>query len=120
MTEDHAVPAVDRALERCRDLPNVTIRHGAVPEQIPEGRFDLIVFSDIGYYFDSEALAALAEELRNRLSGDGIFLAAHWLGTSRDHLLSGDRVHEILGSTRLALTLSERYEGFRLDCWRQP
>jgi len=116
---DISPTAIVRAQDRCRSLSNVVIRQGALPDQIPQGQFDLIVFSEIGYYFDPKTLLAVAQELVNRLTSDGIFLAAHWLGASPDHLLDGDQVHGILASMNLPLISSERYEGFRLDGWRR-
>ena len=116
---DISPTAVARAQDRCRSLPNVGIQQGALPDQIPGGTFDLVVFSDIGYYFEAAALRAIARDLVSRMSSDGILLAAHWLGTSHDHLLSGDQVHEVLGSMNLPPVQSERHEGFRLDCWRR-
>ena len=32
--------------------PNVTIVEGALPDDLPQDTFDLIVFSEIGYYFE--------------------------------------------------------------------
>jgi SAM-dependent methyltransferase len=114
---DISTTAVSRAKDRCRSLPNVVIKQGALPDQMPEGTFDLIVFSEIGYYFDRPTLVSLVRELYNRLRGGGMLLAVHWLGVSPDHRLTGDQVHELLGTTILLPTTSRRYEGFRLDCW---
>jgi hypothetical protein len=82
--------------------------------------FDLIVFSEIEYYFTETELGGLAESLVRQLEKRGTFLAVHWLGTSRDHVLSGDRVHEILHSLNgLRLIHEARYETFRLDRWER-
>jgi cyclopropane fatty-acyl-phospholipid synthase-like methyltransferase len=110
--------AVDEARLRCRHLANVHIRQGTMPEDIPDGDFDLIVFSEIGYYFEESHLASLVDGLISRASVGATFIAVHWLGSSRDHLLSGDRVHEIiLGAEGVVLDYSERHAGFRLDRW---
>jgi len=114
---DISATAASRAQDRCRALPNVIIKQGGLPDQIPNGTFDLIIFSEIGYYFDRPTLVSLAQELFNRLRSGGMFLAVHWLGVSPDHRLTGDQVHELLEATILAPTRSERYEGFCLDCW---
>jgi SAM-dependent methyltransferase len=125
---DISPAAVKLARERCKALPNVHTTCGALPAFIPDGDFDLVVFSEIGYYFEEDALRALAEQLVSRICTSGILLAAHWLGSSKDHLLQGDRVHEILGSTEgLKLEVSERHgdlegrqTGFRLERWVRP
>jgi hypothetical protein len=47
-----------------------------------------------------------------------VLLAVHWLGTSKDHVLTGDQVHSMLRALPgLVLDLSERREEFRLDRW---
>jgi len=109
---------VKLARERCKDLPNVNIVCGELPSIIPAGSFDLIVLSEIGYYFNDTQLAKLGQKLVRRLSQPGTLLATHWLGTSDDHLLHGDQVHEILaGLSGLRHIHFERHRGFRLDRW---
>jgi trans-aconitate methyltransferase len=115
---DIALSAVAQTRRRTQRLPNVQTTCGALPALIPDGTFDLIVFSEIGYYFTEKALFSLAKELVNRNCKSGVFLAAHWLGESPDHLLSGDRVHEVLAQVPdLSLQHAERHPGFRLDLW---
>jgi SAM-dependent methyltransferase len=88
---DISATAAHRARERCAHLLNVTISHGALPENLPAGCFDLIVFSEIGYYLETAALAGLCERLAQALEPGGVFLAVHWLGTSPDHVLTASR-----------------------------
>jgi SAM-dependent methyltransferase len=115
---DISPTAVRQAQKRCRSYPNVTISHGALPDAIPQGDFDLIVFSEIGYYFDTAALGEMAAQLAVRLTIGGVFLAVHWLGSSADHRLTGDQVHELLSAIPgLQPMESQRHEGFRLDRW---
>jgi SAM-dependent methyltransferase len=113
---DISPTAVFRAQERCEDLPNVNVQCGSLPEAIPNGRFDLIVFSEIGYYFERRELEKIIQELSEKLIPGGALIAVHWLGTSSDHLLSGDEVHEIIRENdKLSLDKEERYPHFRLD-----
>lgn len=115
---DISTTAIARAQHRCSELSNVTFHVGGLPHQTPSGVFDLIVFSEIGYYFEEAGLQELGNMLVSRIHTSGTLLAVHWLGTSKDHLLSGDRVHEILsGLAGLRLDHSERHTGFRLDRW---
>jgi 2-polyprenyl-3-methyl-5-hydroxy-6-metoxy-1,4-benzoquinol methylase len=110
--------AVGEARMRCRDLGNVEITSGPLPGNLPDGSFDLIVFSEVGYYLGEDALQALGKKLVQRLSQGGVLLAAHWLGQSADHRLTGDRVHEILETLDgLVHEHRERHPGFRLDRW---
>lgn len=117
---DISPTAVESARKRCKAFPNVNIVCGALPEFIPGGRFDLIVFSEIGYYFDERQLQELGQTLVKQLLNPGTLLAAHWLGESADHVLTGDRVHELLGALDgLRHVHSERHSGFRLDRWER-
>ena len=63
-----------------------------VPEDIPtaEGPYDLIVLSELGYYFDVEALRRLVVRLREVWADDGRLMAVHWTGTL-DHVLPPGR-----------------------------
>jgi SAM-dependent methyltransferase len=113
---DISPTAVSRAQERCKRLTNVTICSGALPAAIPAGNFDLIVFSEIGYYFERQQLKELVQILATTLNCGGVLIAAHWLGKSQDHLLSGDEVHEVLrGNEKLSLDEEQRFPLFRLD-----
>ena len=115
---DLAPTAVLRAREKCDGLSYVDIQVGSLPHQVPEGMFDLIMFSEIGYYFEQEHLRDVGGLLVSRLQMSGTLLAAHWLGTSEDHLISGDCVHAVVGElSGLRLEYSERNSSFRLDRW---
>jgi hypothetical protein len=119
---DIAPSAVVTARKRCANFPRVTISCADLAAQCPEGPFDLIVFSELGYYFKEAQLTHIAESISATLEAGGELLGAHWLGTSEDHLLHGDEVHAILKD---ALTKScawikgARHPGFRLDTWRR-
>jgi len=115
---DIAPSAVAQARERCYDLPNVRVTCAPVEALKLRGNYDLIAFCEIGYYFDELALHKLARRLVGHLSDCGVLVAAHWLGESEDHILSGDAVHRILRATSgIVLTSTERRPGFRLETW---
>jgi hypothetical protein len=100
------------------DISYVHIECATLPHGLPDGKFDLIVFSEIGYYFSELQLKSLVNRLITHIAPGGTFLAAHWLGSSSDHLLSGDQVHQIIvGAEGLNLNHSDRQENFRIDRW---
>jgi SAM-dependent methyltransferase len=110
--------AVRQARRYCADLFNVSINCGSLPNDVPAGTFDLIVLSEIGYYFDRQELFQVGSNIVGRLDRSGVLLAVHWLGHSADHLLEGDSVHEILNHLDdLTLEYSEHHVGFRIDRW---
>jgi len=115
---DISPTAVMQAQDRCRQSPNTYIRCDSLSHPIAGEIFDLVVFSEIGYYFEEQTLRAILLTLEAQMEPGGILLASHWLGSSRDHILSGDRVHEIIGeSDKLIHICAERHADFRLDCW---
>lgn len=87
-------------------------------EALPAGAFDLIVFSELGYYLEPAALQATIEGLKRALHPSGELVACHWRHPLADGRMSGDvvheRLHEILEMPRVS-TLTER--DFRLDLW---
>jgi SAM-dependent methyltransferase len=118
---DFAPSATLQAQTRCANHPNVHIVCADVSAFVPPAPLDLIVFSEIGYYFSADDLSRLAAQLTACLVPGGEFVAAHWLGNSADHVLHGNRVHEILRNSLALETLrTDLHPGFRLDSWIKP
>jgi SAM-dependent methyltransferase len=102
-----AIPvAVSSARWRTAGLPGVRVEQRVVPREWPAQSFDLIVFSEILYYFDDADLDRLLGLGIDALRPDGHLLAVHWRHPAPDHPRAGDEVHEILagnpGLARLA------------------
>jgi protein-L-isoaspartate O-methyltransferase len=118
---DIAQSAVNQAEARCAKLSNVEVFCADVATYIPPLPPDLIVFSEIGYYFDFLELRRVAASLAARLQRQGEFVAVHWLGRSEDHVQHGDDVHDFLRSVLpLRWIKGDRHENFRIDCWVRP
>jgi SAM-dependent methyltransferase len=118
---DISPTAVHLARQRCAGLSNVHIDQADLAKSLPPGNFDLIVFSELGYYFSAAVLARLIRALAKHITPGGEFVAVHWRGRSEDHLLHGDAVHAILKATlkkRYIWLKGERYREFRLDLWQ--
>ena len=97
--------AVASARERLADSPHVRIERADVTDGLPEGRFDLVVLSEVGYYFTPDALVELVDGVRAALADGGTVLACHWRHPVTDYVQGGDGVHaaiaEHLGLHRL-------------------
>jgi SAM-dependent methyltransferase len=120
LATDISLTAARRAVVRCAEFPGVEIKCADIQQELPTGPFDLVVFSEIGYYFDAAKLRNLARELAAIIGPGGEFIAVHWLGHSADHALHGDAVHDILRSQLpLDWVGGGRYEKFRIDQWRR-
>ena len=109
---------IDAAARRLNDVTNVRLRAAAIPRQWPQGRFDLVVLSEIGYYFGAAQLGNVVECRPRSLEAGGTLLAVHWLGESEHHVLHGDDVHDVISAApRLDHGGAYRDSGFRLDWW---
>jgi SAM-dependent methyltransferase len=118
---DVSATALELARDRCRDLPNVTFRQVTNPDGSFQGSFDLIVLSEVVYYWDDRDLERVAAGILRTLDAGGRLLLVHYLGET-DYPKSGDEAVAALAaqlgplfSTAFAL----RNEKFRLDLWRR-
>jgi SAM-dependent methyltransferase len=92
-----AIPdAVAAARSRTAALPGVRVEQRVVPGEWPMGSFDLIVFSEILYYFDDADLQQMLRLGLLALRPGGHLVAAHWRHHAPDHPRGGDDVHRIL------------------------
>jgi hypothetical protein len=115
------VPSVlDAARVRCADCPNARFELAAVPGAWPEGRFDLIVISEVAYYLDRADLARLVARVRGAVLPEADIVLVHWLGVTH-YPLSGDEAAEgfIAGAQDFARVLKQsRTDKYRLDVLR--
>lgn len=115
---DFSETALLAARERCARLSHVQFRCLSLPDRLPATGFDLLVLSEIGYYFTSAEWQRIAGELVRAAEPGTTLLASHWLGSSPDHRLSGDQVHAVFeNEPLLRREHSERHPTFRLDRW---
>jgi cyclopropane fatty-acyl-phospholipid synthase-like methyltransferase len=113
---DFSPSASARAQARCAHLRQVEILCASLPEGTPAKDFDLLVLSEIGYYFAAQDWRRICTALIDSIPPGATVLAAHWLGHSQDHRISGDEVHEILLShAKLRVEHAEREPNMRLD-----
>jgi protein-L-isoaspartate O-methyltransferase len=109
-------------LARAATPPNVELLQGQVPHDWPDGRFDLIVISELAYYLDPSDCARLAE-LASRAAGE--LVVVHWRHPVADYPLRGDAVHDIFADSAanegLHQLLTHAEPDFRIDTWtRDP
>lgn len=115
---DFSASAVEKASLRCRDYPQVHVHQGALPQGVPARPCDLIVFSEVGYYFTPDDLESLVVQLWSILEPGGRLIACHWLGDSEDHQLHGTEVHKILRRVLGAQAeLKSPEHGYTLQRW---
>lgn len=113
---DLAASAVESARQRSRDLPHVEVRQSDVRDGLPEGPFDTVVVSEVGYYLDLGEWTSLLEAIRGILAVDGTVALCHWQDDEPDFALAPGRVHEVaLATLGLARIAHHIEDDFRLD-----
>ncbi|MGX6607977.1 methyltransferase domain-containing protein [Micromonosporaceae bacterium Da 78-11] len=94
-----AVPAaVATTADRLSGSPHVTVGEARLPTDWPDGTFDLIVLSELGYYFDDADLTTLITRAVDALEPGGDLVATHWRWPVDEHARSGDEVHAALAA----------------------
>lgn len=90
---DASSAALAHAARRLAHLPAARTRHLTVPQDWPEGAFDLIVVSEVGYYLAPGELAALFDRVEAALLPGGTLALCHWRHPIDGWELDGDTVH---------------------------
>jgi cyclopropane fatty-acyl-phospholipid synthase-like methyltransferase len=115
---DVAEAALAQARMRCAELDHVAIRHMRVSQEWPDGRFDLIVFSEVLYYLSPADVARAAERTRESLRQGGTVLLVHYI-LPTNYPCSGDTASGIfIAETGLVPILQQREAEYRLDLLR--
>lgn len=118
LASDVAPAAVEAARTRCAGLTNVTVVRARLPVGWPDRHFDLVVVSELGYYFDPPMTAVLAERA---FGGADTVLAVHWRHPVHDYPQRGDEVHAAFGAAAdehgFGLVASYRDEDHRAEAW---
>ncbi|MCZ4119977.1 class I SAM-dependent methyltransferase [Streptomyces sp. H39-S7] len=113
---DRVGSAVASATRRTAQLPRVTVRQLTLPEQWPAGTFDLIVLSELLYYFDAHDLTRLLDRTVEALEPGGTLVTVHWNHPVEEHARTGDDLAVILaGIPELGLLANHREDDFVLQ-----
>jgi trans-aconitate methyltransferase len=105
------------AAQRCIDQPNVTFKQMFVPDQWPEGAFDLFVLSEVLYFLSMEDVSRLAKRVMHSLARAGEIALVHWTGPT-DYPLTGDEAVEFFTremDRSVKIVRRDRFDQFRLD-----
>ena len=110
---DAAAAAVRAAAARTRHLPHVRVERRVIPRDWPGGTFDLIVLSELLYYFGGDDLRRVLSLAVAALRPGGSLLAVHWLHPVADYPRSGEEVHrDLAGRPGLARLAEHRERDF--------
>jgi len=114
---DLAEAALARARQRCAGLDRVSFRRATLPQDWPDGCFDLVLVSEMLYFLAPADIVRLAERCIDAAEPDCTILLVNWTGPT-DTPTTGDEAAELFCScfpeafTRDATLHRDRY---RLD-----
>lgn len=119
---DTSETALDTARGRVaaagHDTCSVKFAAGWVPADWPSGEFDLIVFSEIGYFMSRAEMREARARIGASLAPGGELLACHWRHPIEGGELDGDGVHRLLDATPgLQSVVHHRETDLVIDLW---
>jgi len=111
-----AAPLI-RARQTCADQRHVSFRQASIPQQWPDGRFDLVMLSEVLYFIGPENIPVTAQRLRGCLLPGAAVVLVNWLGDTGT-VCGGDAAAELMLSAAsgfLTRRLHLRMPRYRLD-----
>lgn len=113
---DLSETALAVAQERLASQDHVRVEQRTLPEEMPKGPFDLIVASEILYYWPREVALAGLRRFEEELAPGGVLVAVHWRKETRTYPMQGDEVHDLLlENTHLTNVHGVAEPEYRLD-----
>ena len=109
------------ARKRLAGKDHVRFRQMTLPGDFPAERFDLIVLSEVGYYWSPADLETAIAAIERALLPGGALVLVHYTPYVPDYPLTGDEVHEAF-SQRLNNCFrirAERTDRYRMDVWKK-
>ncbi|WP_395395925.1 SAM-dependent methyltransferase (plasmid) [Novosphingobium sp. BL-8A] len=117
---DISAKALAQARARLGDQPGVRLARMAFPQEAPEAKdFDLVVLSEVTYYWDLADLDRAGKWLRDHVVRGGRIILVHYTAQT-DYPQSGDAAVETLWfdmAQKFDVELAERRDTYRLDLW---
>jgi SAM-dependent methyltransferase len=107
---DLSAAAVEAARCRTEHQPGVRVGQARIPADWPAGTFDLVVLSEVLYYFGPEDLDLVLHRVLDALDEGSTLLAVHWRHPVRDYPLGGDQVHRALAALPGLTLLADHLE----------
>lgn len=124
-----AVDFSDQALQLCReriapqDHDRLELQALPLPWRwppVPAAGFDLIVVSELAYYFDDAELAHFRSRCLASLRGGGHWAMCHWRHDAPDRRQSTEALHEGMSVyPQLRRVLRHTEADFQLDIWEK-
>lgn len=121
LAADLSAAALTRAREHCADQTHVTFEQRDLARSFPAGTFDLILVSEVAYYFSPHDLGNLRANVAAALAPGGHLLLVHFTGQT-NYPQTADEVHAafLAWDDRPWHSITgHRADGYRLDLLEQ-
>lgn len=119
LSSDIIPSALRRAETRLREAFHVRVEERSIPDQWPPGPFDLVVLSEIAYYFDVTDLGCVMACVMDTTELGAHVVGVHWRGET-NYPLTGESSHRIIAETPgLATVVHHIEDAFVLDIWER-
>ncbi|MEG3840233.1 SAM-dependent methyltransferase [Microcoleus sp. herbarium14] len=95
LSVDYSEVGLVEARKRCSNLPQVRFERMQIPQQFPTEKFDLILFSEVGFFLTMADLLETKQKIIDGLLPGGYLLMVHYRATAGDYfILDGETVHD--------------------------
>ncbi|UAK25704.1 class I SAM-dependent DNA methyltransferase [Sphingomonas nostoxanthinifaciens] len=119
---DISSKALAKARQRVGDRPGLTLKRMAFPNDVPnDAPYDLVILSEVAYYWSVADLDRACEWLRASVEAGGRIILVHYTGET-DYPHSGDAAVEALWAglaEDFSVVMAERRDRYRLDLWEK-
>lgn len=124
LSVDVSEKALEKARQRNADKANVEFRYMQFPSEKTDQTFDLVLLSEVAYYWGDEEFDQARDEIIRMLEPGGDLVLVHWTPFVDDYPLTGDEVHERFirfsqENNALQHLEGKRETSYRLDVFRK-
>jgi len=108
---------LEAARQRCADQPRVRFERMQVPGEWPDGRWDLIVLSEVLYFLTPADIDRCAGRVLASLLPNAMVVLVNWLGQSDDPCTGDEAANRFITAAAgpLRVVHQDRQPGYRLD-----
>lgn len=118
---DREERALAQARARLAHRPHVRVEHRLLPGGWPQESFDLIVLSELLYYFTATDCADILDRAVQSLEPGGTLELVHWRHPVAEHARSAEAVHQQAGGHPALVRIASHSEpDFLLDVFTRP
>jgi predicted TPR repeat methyltransferase len=109
------------ARERLKERKGIQFGVFAIPGEYPEGKYDLIMLSEVAYYLSKEDLELTRELIFDSLNSGGTLCLVNWRAQIEGCAFNGDEISRIFtGDTAYINTYQDIQDNYRIDVMMKP